>query len=47
MIQDDDISEDSVIKEGLVNDLLDVLNSMSVTDKMKTLSENRPSIAMS
>ena len=47
LIQDDDIAENSVIKQDFVNDLLDVLNSLSVTDKMKALSEHRPSIAMS
>jgi hypothetical protein len=47
MIQNDDIGDNPVIKEALVSDLLDVLNSLSVTDKMKSLSDNRPSVAMS
>lgn len=47
MIQDDETADNSVIKKDLVNDLLDVLNSLNVTDKMKGLSDNRPSIAIS
>jgi hypothetical protein len=47
MIQNDDIEDNPVIKEALVSDLLDILNSLSVTDKMKSLSDNRPSVAMS